>query len=58
LQAAKLPVPFGLIFVAAAMAPFQGVPNVLVYAFPRYLSSKEENPNAGYLRWCKDSLFA
>jgi hypothetical protein len=57
MQAIKIPVPFGLLFVAAAMAPFQGLPNLFVYAFPRFLSSKEENPNAGFLRWFKDSLF-
>ena len=56
MQAAKYPIPFPLLAIAAIAAPFQGMPNLLVYIFPRFLSVREANPGAGVLRWIKDSL--
>ena len=56
LQAAKHPIPFPLLAIAAFITPMFGLPNFCVYLFPTFLSARHENPNAGVLAWIRAAL--
>ncbi|CAB9519452.1 expressed unknown protein [Seminavis robusta] len=47
---------FPLLIIAAATTPLQGLPNFLVYLYPRYKKARKEMPNAGVLECFKSSI--
>jgi hypothetical protein len=56
LQAANKPVEYPLLVLAATVTPFQGLPNLLVYVYPNFLSEKRLDPNGNIFLWLKRAL--
>jgi hypothetical protein len=56
LQAANKSVGFPLLVVAATVSPFQGLPNLLVYVYPNFLTERRLHPNGNVAVWLQRAL--
>jgi hypothetical protein len=44
--------------LAATLTPCQGLPNFIVYWYPKYAKARRKNPSAGRLVWIRKALAA
>jgi hypothetical protein len=62
LQLPKNPVPFRVFYpflvLGAAFTPCQGLPNFIVYWYPKYAKARLKNPSAGRRVWLQKALAA
>ena len=56
LQTAEAKPVYALFFLAAMNTPFQGLPNCLVYLYPRFNTVRKANPNSNFVKLVRLSL--
>ena len=56
IQTANGNVPYWLLVFAAINTPFQGLPNFLVYLYPKYQKTRMSRPKAGIRKWFLASM--